>query len=226
MQHRLIADGTHRTYTSEDPQHHIVIRPRAPSGPQNPKRSLLANGQKQTVAHITQPRLQHAPGSQLLIQAGDVDLDALGPLARGPREAGLRAQDAEDDDPLGAPLAQGLDGGGAGAAGGDDGVDDDGEARGFLPATPAGGDVLGQVVVVLDGLEGRGLAVQAQVVHGDGAREERLHGVDHAQPRAQDGHYGQGLGLDRCRLVLEAQGGLVLFSACEFTAFHPRGSLG
>lgn len=120
----------------------------------------------------------------------------------------MRAQDAEDDDPLGAPLAQGLDGGGAGAAGGDDGVDDDGEAGGGLAA--AAGDVLGQVVVVLDGLEGRGLAVQAQVVHGDGAREERLHGVDHAQPGAQDGHYGQGLGLDRCRLVLEAQRGLVL----------------
>lgn len=70
--------------------------------------------------------------------------------------------------------------------------------------------MLGQVVVVLDGLEGRGLAVQAQVVDRDGAREEGLHGVDHAQPGAQDGHYGEGLGLDSCRLILEAEGCLVL----------------
>lgn len=121
----------------------------------------------------------------------------------------MRAQDAQDDDALCAPLAQGLDGGGAGATRGDDGVDDDGEAGGGV--TAAAGDVLGQVVVVLDGLEGRGLAVQAQVVDRDGAWEEGLHGVDHAQARAQDGHYGEGLGLECCCLVLEAERGLVLF---------------
>jgi hypothetical protein len=34
--------------------------------------------------------------------------------------------------------------------------------------------VVRQVVVVLDWVEGRGLAVEAEVVHGDGVREEGL----------------------------------------------------
>lgn len=90
---------------------------------------LLPNSQKQAITHIAQPGLQHALARQLLVDGGKPDIDALSPLGGGPLDARLGAQDAQDDDALGAPLAQGLDGGGTGAASGDDGVEDDGQGR-------------------------------------------------------------------------------------------------
>lgn len=54
---------------------------------------------------------------------------------------------------------------------GDDRVDDDGERGGGYGGV---GDVLGQVVVILDGLQGDGLAVEPEVVDGHGNGEESL----------------------------------------------------
>lgn len=164
MAHNIIPGSTQVcTERTQPTSHESGYNPSTkPRGPRDQTPFLLPNSQKQTVAHIPKPGLDHSCRGQLLVQAGDVNLHALGPLARGLEEARLRAEDAEDDDPLGAPLAQGLDGSGAGAAGRDDGVDDDGEARGGRLASCRAAprrDVLGQVVVVLDGLEGGGLAV-------------------------------------------------------------------
>ena len=96
---------------------------------------------------------------ELLVDARDPDLDGIGPLGGSALDALGRRDDGQHQDALDAPLAQRLDGGSAGPARRDDGVQDDGQAGHGL-VRGARGHVLREVVVVLDGLEGRGLAVE------------------------------------------------------------------
>lgn len=149
---------------------------------------LLANGQEQPVTDISQPRLDHALIISLLITAANKHLDALGPRLGGLLQAALAGDDGADDDALDAPVAQGVDGGAGGGARRDDRVDDDGQ----LGRARRGRRVrrrrlvVRQVVVVLDRLQRRLLAVQAQVVHRDRVGQDGLQRLRHAQPRAQD----------------------------------------
>lgn len=134
---------------------------------------LLPNRQKQPIAHITQTRLQHALGRQLsVIHPRDPNFDTLGPLGGGAFHSRCGAEDGQNDDTVGAPLAKGLDGGGAGAARSNDGVEDQRQAGGLFVVR--GVDVVGEVVVVFYGLERGGFAVQTEVVDGDGVGEEGL----------------------------------------------------
>ena len=57
--------------------------------------------------------------------------------------------------------------------------------------------MVGEVVVVLDGLEGGLLTIEAKVVDSDGFGEERGQGRDHGEARAKDGHEGDGGGWGR-----------------------------
>lgn len=138
--------------------------------PRNETKPSLPNRQEQPVPNIPHSRPQHPPARKPLIHPGNPDLGPLTPLLRHPPHTFFSTQYRHDEDPLGAPVPQRLDGGGAGAARGDDGVENDGEARGRGPA--AGG--VREVVEVLYGLEGQGLTVEAEVVDGDGAGEDGL----------------------------------------------------
>lgn len=86
--------------------------------------SLLPNSQKQPIPHIPQSRPEHPILGQLLIDTSKPELRSLGPLLCNFLHSLCSSQDGKHDDPLGAPFDQGLDGGCAGAAGGDDGVED------------------------------------------------------------------------------------------------------
>lgn len=74
--------------------------------------------------------------------------------------------------------------------------------------------MVGEVVVVLDGLEGGLLTIEAKVVDSDGFGEERGQGRDHGEARAKDGHEGDGGGWGRSGGggVGVAEGGLVALS--------------
>lgn len=135
----------------------------------NAIRHLLPNRQEQPIAYIPQPRLQHSAVSDLAINARDPDLTTLTPLLGGPLHSLLGPENRDNHYPLRAPVPQRLDRSGACAARGNDRVHDDGEAGG---GGTRGG--VGQIVVVLDRFEGEGLAVKAEVVDRDGAREDRL----------------------------------------------------
>ncbi|KAI9158918.1 DNA ligase 4 [Paramyrothecium foliicola] len=167
---------THVVVMGEDPMETgeaaESVRNELSSRRKMPRVPLLTNRQEQPVTHVAQAGLQHALRRQLPVHAGDPQVGALGPLAGDVADAVLGAEHGQDEDPPRAPLAEGLDGGGAGAAGGDDGVDDDGEAA---PAAGGRRGALGEVVVVLDGVQGGGLTVDAEVVDGDAARENGLH---------------------------------------------------
>lgn len=130
----------------------------------------LPNRQEQAVPNIPQPRPQHPPARNPLINPRNPNLRPLPPLLRRPPHALPSPEYRDDEDPPRAPVPQRLDGGGAGAARCDDGVEDDGEARGRGPV--AGG--VREVVVVFYRLEGQGLAVEAEVVDGDGVGEDGL----------------------------------------------------
>lgn len=133
---------------------------------------LLPDSQKQAITHVTQPRFQHALGRQLSIHTGDPDFDALGPFGRGLLHTWSCTQYGQDKDALGTPLTERLNGGGAGASGGDDGVEDDGESgRG---GRVGGRYVVGEVVVVFDRFEGGGFTVETEVVDGDGIGKDGL----------------------------------------------------
>jgi hypothetical protein len=56
--------------------------------------------------------------------------------------------------------------------------------------------VVGEVVVVFDGLEGCGFAEEPKMVDGDGLREDGLQGVEHAEAGAEDGDEGDAGGRD------------------------------
>lgn len=150
----------------------------------------LPDGQEQPVADVAEPGLEHALRSELRVDGGGPDVDAGGPLGGGAADTRLGAEDAEDENALGAPLAEGLDGGGAGAAGGDDGVEDDGQGGG----RGGRGGVLGEVVVVLDRLEGGRLAVEAEVVDGDRGGEDGLDCCFRGKP-------GGGVSRQSCRFL-------------------------
>lgn len=141
-----------------------------------PPSYLLPNGQEESIPHIPQARLEHAAIRQLGIHAGQPDLDGLGPLGRNGLDARRGTEHREHDDAARTPLAQRLDRGRAGPARSDDRVNDDGQAGRFGAARARAAGVIRQVVVVLDRVQGRGLAVEAEVVDGDRAGEEGLNG--------------------------------------------------
>jgi hypothetical protein len=64
--------------------------------------------------------------------------------------------------------------------------------------------MVGEVVVVLHGVEGGFLAVHSQVVDWHGLRKERLKGVYHGETGAEDGHQTDCGGGDGLCFVLVA----------------------
>lgn len=140
---------------------------------------LFTNGQEQPITNVTQARLKHPTVRQLGINTRKPDLGALGPHLGSSADSRDSTQHREHDDSLSTPLTQRLDGSGAGTTRGDDGVEHDGEAggsSGVVDTCARPGGVVGQVVVVLDGAEGGGLAEETEVVDGDGLGEDGLDG--------------------------------------------------
>lgn len=99
-----------------------------------------------------------------------------------------RRQHTDNNNSLDAPISQTIDRRARRGARRDDRVDDDGE----LGQIGAGGRevVVGQVVVVLHGLESGLFAVETQVVDRDGGGEERGERGDHGEAGAEDGDEG------------------------------------
>ena len=97
------------------------------------------------------------------------------PLGSNSLDTLLGTNNSEDDNPLGAPFTESLDGGGAGSASSDDGVDEDGKAASVARRSLVIGDLLGKVVVILDGVQRRGFAVHAEVMNRDRYGEDGLH---------------------------------------------------
>ncbi|KAH0533669.1 hypothetical protein FGG08_007600, partial [Glutinoglossum americanum] len=95
--------------------------------------------QKQPIPHVPDARLDHPPPVNLVVDGADPQLGALGPLPGGAAQAGGAAQHADDEHAAHAPLAEGLDGGLGGAAGGDDGVEEDCEVGGCRVGGVVGG---------------------------------------------------------------------------------------
>ena len=149
-------------------QHTHLIKPQ--------KHHLFTNSQKQPVPNITQARFQHALRRQFTIHASDPQLRTLGPLLRSPLNTLLTANNGHDENLLGAPFPECLNGCGASTARGDDGIDQDSETAGVAGAGGLVGDMVWEVVVVFDGVEGRWLAVHAEMVDGDEGGENGLHG--------------------------------------------------
>ncbi|KAK4998773.1 hypothetical protein LTR66_002073 [Elasticomyces elasticus] len=106
----------------EDSQHHLAPCP--------PPHHLFSNRQKQPIAHVAQPRLDHAPIIRLLIHTTNPHLDTLAPLFRRAPQTLLARDYGAEDDALDAPVAQGGYAGAGGRARGDHGVDEDGEVGG------------------------------------------------------------------------------------------------
>ncbi len=136
--------------------------------------NLLSNGQEQPIPNIPQTRLEHPAIRQLLVHAGQPNLDALLPLRSGRLHARSSAKHRKHNDALGAPFAQGLNRSSTGPTRSDDRVEDDGQGGSAGPTRPGPREVVRQVVVVLDRMEGGGFAVQAEVVDGHGVGEEGL----------------------------------------------------
>ncbi len=86
-------------------------------------------------------------------------------------------EEAELFDAGDAPLFEALDGGGGGAAGGEHGVEEEGDVNGF---------VVGEFVVIFDGFKGAFVAEKAEVEDA-GVGEEFKESVHHAESGAEDG---------------------------------------
>ena len=142
--------------------------------------------QKQPIPHIPHPRPNHPPSIQPAIHTPHPHLDPPLPLRRRAAHALLAAQHGQQQDARDTPLAQGLDGGGGGAARGDDGVDEDGEVL-VRGGARWRGVVVGQVVVVLHRLQGGRVAEEAEVVDGGRGREE-------GRERYWEGEWGVSVG--------------------------------
>jgi hypothetical protein len=132
---------------------------------------LLANSKKQAVSDIPHPRHNHPPLIALLVDGANPQLHALGPALGRTTKPRFRTKHAEHDHPLHAPFAEELDGGLGRGAGRDDGVEQDGEGSGGGIGGGVGAQE-GEVIVVFDWLEGELVTEEAEVVDGDGGREE------------------------------------------------------
>lgn len=135
------------------------------------QRLLLANCKKQAIADIPHPRHNHPPLIALLVDGTHPQLHALGPALGGTTKPRCRTEHAEHDHPLHAPFAEELDGRLGRGAGRDDGVEQDGEGGGGGIGGGVGAQE-GEVIVVFHWLEGELVAEEAEVVDGDGGREE------------------------------------------------------
>lgn len=145
----------------------------------------LSRSHIQPIPHIPQPRLQHPPLVHLPITAPHPNLHALRPRLRRPRQPLATPQNIHRQDPLHAPIPQRINRRTQRTPRSHDRIEDDGELGDGVAGVA--GFVVGQVVVVLDGLERGLLAVHAQVVDGRGRGEEALQGGDEAEAGAEDG---------------------------------------
>ena len=139
----------------------------------SPASTLLPNSPIQPIPNIPHPRLNHPLLRQLPITTPNPKLAPLSPLARRPNQALPRRNNIHHDNATDAPLPQRLNRRDRCAARCDYRVDDYGCVRWVRRGRG------GEVVVILDGLEGGFLAVEAEVVDGDRVGKERLDGVDH-----------------------------------------------
>lgn len=134
-------------------------------------RLLLANSKKQAVSNISHPRHNHPPLIALLVDGTHPYFYALGPALGRTTKPRLRAENAEHDYPLHPPFAEELDGGLGRGAGRDDGVEQDGEGGSGGIGRGVGAQER-EVIVVFDWLEGELVTEEAEMVDGDGGREE------------------------------------------------------
>lgn len=139
---------------------------------------LLAYSHKQSISNVPKPRGNHSLPIHSLIQPRKPNLSSLGPLPCRLQHSRLRAQNSQNDNLLHTPVFEDLDSSGAGPAGGDDGVEDEGELGGgcVFVLAPSDGGFVGEVVIVFDGGEGGGLAVETEMVDWDGVRKKGLNG--------------------------------------------------
>ena len=147
---------------------------------------------------------------ELLIHAGHIDLHVGVGLAHGLDALG-GSQDVHELNVLAAVVLHKVDGSHSGTAGSQHGVQHD-----DIPV----GDVAGHLAVVLHGVQGLRVPVQADVTHLGGG-DQGQDAVHHTQTGAEDGHDGQLLasqllkgtgshrGLDLHILQGEVPGGLV-----------------
>lgn len=155
--------------------------------------------------------------SKLLVNTRNPDFDTTLPLRSSPAQTGVSTNDRENEDALGTPLAEGLNGGSACTASSDNGVKNNGQARGVCAGRRVGlGLVIWEVVVVLDRLQGGGLTEEAEMVHRHGGREECLDSFDHRQARAEDWDQGDGLWCDGGRCIRVTEWCLILYFRISF----------
>lgn len=129
---------------------------------------LFADCQEKSIAHVSQPWLQHTFLRELRVNPSDPNLGTLWPLLRDCLHTFLCADDGQDEDALGAPFAEGGYRSGTGAACRDNRVYNDGEAAGRRGRAGVGiRDVVWEVVVVFDGVEGGWFAIHAEMVDRD-----------------------------------------------------------
>nr|POF13937.1 fluoroacetate dehalogenase [Quercus suber] len=161
------------------------------------------------IPNVPDSRLDHAPLISLAIATANPDLHAILPRLRRPTQPVRRAQHRDDQHPLDAPVAQRVDRRADRAARRDDRIDHDRELRrrgaGLVSRAGSGFLMIRQVVIVLDRLQRRLLAVHAEVVGRDGDGEQGLDRGQHRQAGAQDGDQRDGRGCGRHRGICVAE---------------------
>ncbi|KAJ9627852.1 hypothetical protein H2203_003070 [Taxawa tesnikishii (nom. ined.)] len=93
---------------------------------------LFPQSQEQPVPNITQPGLDHAPPIRLGINTSNPDVHALAPHLADLSQSVGAGQDATHDDALDAPVPERVDGGAAGGAGRDYGIEEEREVGGSV----------------------------------------------------------------------------------------------
>lgn len=146
---------------------------------------LLPNRNKQPISNIAQPRYNHPPIIAPLIHSANPHLHALGPTGRRALHSIFRSQHAEHDYALHAPFAEKLDSRLGCATSRDYRVekDSDGGGRGVdtVRTRRLLGALVGEVIVVFDGLEGEAFAEKAKVIDWDWRGKEVIYSCELAK---------------------------------------------
>lgn len=135
---------------------------------------LFSDCQEQPVTNITQARLDHALIIRPFVAAANKHLDTLGPRLSCLLQPILTRNNGTYNDFLDTPIFERLNSGACRRTCSDDWINDNGKLRraGGGGRVRGSGFVVRQVIVVFDGLEGGLLAIEAEMVNGDGVGED------------------------------------------------------